>query len=245
VDAAQLARLDDTAPRLLQSPRPPLGKTFEYYTSYTVVGVMADLPFGSLDAPASAVFTTASPIDDLVGSELKFTIRSDRPEALRKPAERAIAGVFADAPLVDVATGREVIARDLGRQRLGAWLLSGFGLVAMTLGVGGVFGLVAYLAESRRREFGVRVALGATPRDLMRRAMGAALGPVAAGTGAGLLAAALLARFVASVLVGVSRFDPLSYAAAALLMLACAAAAGLVAAWGLRRITPGDALRAE
>lgn len=54
-----------------------------------------------------------------------------------------------EAPRVTITTGRDLMARDLGRQRLGAWFFSGFGLVAVVLGVGGVFGLIAYLAESR------------------------------------------------------------------------------------------------
>jgi putative ABC transport system permease protein len=150
-----------------------------------------------------------------------------------------------DAHRVAIATGREIVARDLGRQRLGAWFFSGFGLIALVLGAGGVFGLVAYLAESRRREFGVRVALGATPRDLVRRGVAAGLVPVGVGAAAGLIAAAIVARVFVSALPGLSTLDPLTYVSVALLMTACAAGAGLTGAWRLRTVAPADALREE
>jgi len=113
------------------------------------------------------------------------------------------------------------------------------------LGAGGVFGLVAYLAESRPREFGVRLALGATERDLVWRGLAAGLAPVATGTAIGLLAAALVARLSLSMLPGLSALDSPTYAAVAVLMILCATGSGLVAAWRLRRLSPAEALRAE
>jgi ABC-type antimicrobial peptide transport system permease subunit len=73
---------------------------------------------------------------------------------------------------------------------------SGFGLIALLLGAAGVFGLVAYLAESERREFGVRLALGATPGHLVRRGITAGLLPVGVGVTVGLLAAGIVARVI-------------------------------------------------
>jgi putative ABC transport system permease protein len=207
--------------------------------------VIPDVAFGSFSLPHAFALLTPATLGRSWSTQLGLVIRAERPETQIEPVRRVIASVFPDAPRVDIATGREIVARDLGRERVGAWFFSGFGLVALALGVGGVFGLVAYLAESRRREFGVRIALGATARDLIQQAVGVGLAPVAAGAMAGLIAAALLARFVASLLVGVSRLDPLTYGGVALLMTGCAAAAGFVAAWRVRRISPMDALRAE
>lgn len=133
--------------------------------------------------------------------------------------------------------------RDIGRQRLGAWFFSGFGLTALLLGVTGVFGLVAYLAESRQREFGVRVALGATPRDVVWRGVTAALVPVSLGVAAGLAFAALVSRLFTSLLIGLATLDVFTYIAVATIMLGCAACAALGAAWRLRRVAPADALR--
>jgi putative ABC transport system permease protein len=144
---------------------------------------------------------------------------------------------------VKIETGQDIVTRDLGRQRLGAWCFSGFGCAALVLGVGGVFGLVAYLAESRQREFGVRLALGATPRDLMWRGLAAALGPVALGVAAGLFLAAWLSHLMASLLAGVSALDPLTYATVGLTMVGCATLSGLCAARRVRSMTLTEALR--
>ena len=147
--------------------------------------------------------------------------------------------------VVRVATGRDIVGRDIAQQRLGAWAFSGFGLVALLLGIGGVFGLVAYLAQARRREFGVRMALGATLSDVVRNAVTAALGPVAVGVAAGLLIGAIVSRVFAALLVGIDGLDPATYAGVGLVMLVPATLAALAAAWRLRRLTPSDALRRE
>jgi len=177
--------------------------------------------------------------------EQAFVIRTGRPDLMVEPIRKLVRGIVADAPRIVVSTGSEVIGRDLGRQRLGAWFFSGFGLVALMLGAGGVYGLVAYLAESRRREFGVRLALGATPRNLLWRGVAAGVTPVSIGAVIGLLLAAVVTRVFVALLPGVSALDPLTYASVGLLMISCAAAAALAGAWRLRRLAPSDALRAE
>ena len=208
----------------------------------TVVGIARDFRFGSLSVEPAGVLVTAT---DASGIVARLTIRTQRPTVLIPAVRQLVSTLLPNAQQLDLASGRDMIARDLGRQRLGALFFSGFGLVALTLGVGGVFGLVAYVAESRRREFGVRIALGATARDLVWQAMSAGLAPVVIGGACGLIAAAGVARFIASFLLGISPFDPVTYGLAGILMIGCAIAAGAVASWRLRHLTPGDALRAE
>lgn len=210
---------------------------------YQVVGIAGDFVFGSFSRPAAGVAVTASQTGG--GIEPRFVVRTSSADALVEPVRRAVKEVLPDAPWMTVETGRDIVARDLGPQRLGAWFFSGFGLTALILGVGGVFGLVAYLAESRRREFGVRLALGATSRDLIRRALLVALLPVSLGVLAGLMVAAIVARVFAFLLAGLSSLDPLTYVAVAFTMVSSAALAGLVGACRLRGIEPTTALRSE
>jgi predicted permease len=210
---------------------------------YQVVGVAGDFVFGSFSRPSVGVTVIAS--ESGGGIEPNFVIRASSPEALIEPIRRVVKETLPDAPWMAVETGREIVARDLGPQRLGAWFFSGFGLTALILGVGGVFGLVAYLAESRQRDFGVRLALGATPHDLVKSALAAALAPVSFGVVAGLLLAAFVARLFAVLLAGLSGFDPLTYATVALMMVGSAGLAGLSAAWRLRRVMPTTALRRD
>lgn len=211
-----------------------------------VVGVAANSLIGSIAAPDADLVLQEASLADRGSSELlPLVIRSAAPELLIEPVRRTIAVQMPDAPRVDISTGRELLARDLARERVGAWFFSGIGLIAFALGVGSVFGLVAYLADSRRREFGVRLALGATARDLIGRATWAGVLPVAAGAGVGLIAAGFLSRFAASLIYGVSRLDALTYATTAGVMLAAATIAAAIASWRIRRIAPLDALRAE
>ncbi len=209
--------------------------------SYVVVGIADDFCFGSFSRPAAGVLITVR--QEAFGIEPHFVLRATNATALVDTVRKVIQQALPDAPWVKVETGREIVGRDLGPQRLGAWFFSGFGLVALILGVGGVFGLVAYLAESQQYEFGIRLALGATRRDVILHSVAAALFPVSIGVAVGVGFAAGVARLLTSLLVGLSALDPLTYGTVATTMLACAALAGLSAALRLRRLDASDALR--
>lgn len=231
--------------RALWPDRSPLGRTFTVPSrggAYTVVGVAADFRFGTATGEAAGVAVT--PVATW-GGIVELAIHAVRPELLVEPIRQRVASLVPDVGRIDVVSGRELMARDLGRQRLGAWFFSGFGFVTLVLAVGGVFGLVAYLAEARQREFGVRLALGATSTDIIQRAISTTLMPIALGSACGLMAAAILARSVSALLVGVSPLDPLSYIAVGTLMIGSAVLAGLLAAWRLRGLSPASAFRSE
>jgi predicted permease len=231
--------------RRLWPRQAPLGQTFFVRASaYRVVGVAQDFAFGSLTAPSDGVLVARRTLANLSG-EATFVVHTDRPVVVAAEVRRLIPDVFPGASYVDVATGRDLVARDLARQRLGAWFFSGFGLVALGLAVASVFGLVAHVTEARRREFGIRLALGASTRQVIREAAVVGLGPVVAGTVAGLAAAALLSRVVRAMLVGIGSLDAPTYVVVGLMIVAGAAAAGTLAARRLRRISPSEALRAE
>lgn len=232
--------------RTLWPNEEPLGQIVSLggrFGRYTVVGIAQDFVYGSVNEPSAAVVVSVR--SGYLGIEPRFVIRTARPELQVDAIRKMVNAVVPNAPRVVVTTGREIMARDLGRQRLGAWFFSAFGLVALLLGTGGVFGLVAYMAESRRREFGVRLALGATRRDIVWRGVATGLRPVAVGVGIGLLSAGFVSRIFVSLLPGLSALDPMTYASVSTLIVASATASGLAAAWRLRRLPPGDALRAE
>ncbi len=226
--------------RTLWPSETPLGQSFgDGY--YVVVGVAKDFLFGSLAAPADGVIVVPTFDNSAVAQFILRVSRTDR--AVVDDLRRLLSNVLRDTPPATALTGRELIERDLGRQRLGAWFFSGFGLVALWVGVGSVFGMVAYLIESRRREFGVRLALGASSSNLIWHGMSAALLPVSIGLGVGLVAAAGVSRLFEAMLVGVTGLDLLSYLAVAAILLSAAAAAALVAASRLRLLAPVEALR--
>jgi predicted permease len=208
---------------------------------YVVVGIARDFCFGSFARSAAGVLITVR--HDAFGIEPRFVLRATHAAAIADSVRKAVHQALPDAPWVKVETGRDIVGRDLGPQRLGAWFFSGFGLVALIVGLGGVFGLVAYSAESQRYEFGVRLALGATRRDVIARSVVAALLPVSLGVAAGVVLAAGVARRLTSQLAGLSALDPLTYATMATTMLASATMAGLCGAWRLRHLDASNALR--
>jgi predicted permease len=208
---------------------------------YIIVGVAADFCFGSLSRRAAGVLTTAR--HQTLGIEPQFALHATQTAGLADSVRKSVEQALPDAPWAKVETGRDIIDRDLGSQRLGAWFFSAFGLVALILGLGGVFGLVAYLAESQQHELGVRLALGATRGDVIFYSMTAALFPVLFGVVVGIGLAAGIARVLTSLLAGLSALDPLTYAAVSTTMLVCAGLAGASAAWRLRRLDASNSLR--
>jgi predicted permease len=224
-----------------------IGQRFYAGTPYQVVGVIADIAQGSLRLDQRASVLAGWSVDQEASADavsLTLRVRGD-PKALVAPVREAINHNFGPLPLVEVTTGREIVSRDLGRERLGAWFFSGFGLVALALGAAGVFGLVGHMVATRRRELGIRLALGATPDSLMRLALSAGLQPVTAGIIVGVAAAAALALSLRASLPGIRPLDAPSVLAMPALLLTCAIAAAVAAGWRVRRTSPVEALRAE
>jgi hypothetical protein len=233
--------------RILWPGESPVGRRFtrEQWPA-EVVGVAADFAQGSLRlnqqagmvfAESVAMATRPFTLHLTIGTTVDAT-------TLVQPVRQALADVFPNAVGVDLATGRDVVTRDLGRERVGASFFSGFGLLALCLGLAGIFGLVAYHAESRRRDLGVRLALGATPRGLMAEIVMMGTTPVLAGTGVGLVIAAIAARTVGAAFFGVSAVDLLTYALVGAALIGGAFVAAITAARRVTRISPMDALRA-
>jgi ABC-type antimicrobial peptide transport system permease subunit len=144
-------------------------------------------------------------------------------------------------PLYGISTMDERLARSMAQQRFNTRLLVALGIIGLVLATIGIYGVIAYFVAQRTRELGIRMALGATPRDVLKLVVGEGLLPVAVGLAAGLGGALLATRAIASELRGVSPNDPVTFAAVAGLLLLVAVGAMLVPA---RRATNVDALEA-
>jgi putative ABC transport system permease protein len=145
--------------------------------------------------------------------------------------------------LADIASMRQVRGRTLSGASRPAWLIGAFAFLAVLLAAIGLYGVVSYAAAQRRREFGIRIALGARREDLLAHVLRGALALVAAGLVFGLLGVAALTRVMARLLFEISPLDPLALAAACIAMVLIGLFAGFWPAHRAARIDPIVTLR--
>jgi putative ABC transport system permease protein len=158
---------------------------------------------------------------------------------------RAVAAVDADRPIFEVITLEQAVANSLATARLATVLLAVFACVAIALAGIGLYAVVAYSVSRLTRDIGIRIALGATPRDVLRLTMGDGWRMTFAGLTLGIAAALMLTRLMRGLVFDVSTSDPLTFAAAAALLASLATLASYLPARRATRIDPARALRAE
>ncbi len=165
------------------------------------------------------------------------------PLALAAAVRAEVAGAMPAAAIAQVSTADAQLADFSGQRRLQTGLLGAFAFLGVALAAIGIFGLVHYIVAERTNEIGVRVALGATPRDVLGLVLRQGLRTPAIGIATGLVASALLTRTMQRLLFEVTSTDPLTFAAASALLMTVAAAACWLAARRTLRLDPLRALR--
>jgi putative ABC transport system permease protein len=224
-----------------------LGRRFKFYGDEqfrTIVGIVADTKLFTLgEAPVPKAFVPLGQYYQS-GMTLLVSTTSD-PQPLLETVRRTVQQMEPSMPITQAQTVAALLDQALWAPRMGAILLSLFGMLALVLASIGIYGVTAYTVSQRTHEFGVRMALGARARDVLSLVLRQGLMPVAFGVALGLLAAFGVTRFVASLLVGVGAADPLTFAGIPLLLLGVAALAGYVPARRATRVSPTVALRYE
>jgi ABC-type antimicrobial peptide transport system permease subunit len=167
------------------------------------------------------------------------------PGALTRTLRREVLSSEPGAVVSDARTLDTMVTELTASRRSNLAMMAGFAAVALLLAAVGIYGVVAYLAQLRRREFAVRMALGATSRGVLGTVVGDGAKMIAAGLALGLLGAAWLSRLIVGMLYGVTPSDPWSYAAAAALLAVAGIAASLGPALRAASIDPSESLRSE
>ena len=210
-----------------------------------IVGVVGDGKYWTIgEAPQPFVY---SPLAQSYSSTVTMVVRARGGDAraLVPSLNAEVRALDAELPLFDVKTMEEHLGVSLFPARVAAALLGGFGLLALVLAATGVYGVVSYAAAQQTREIGIRVALGARRRDVLRLVAGRGMLLVAAGVLLGLGGALALTRLMSSLLYGVSATDPLTFVLVAALLLGVALVACLVPARRATKVDPMVALRYE
>jgi predicted permease len=209
-----------------------------------VVGVVRDAKYVRLDEPPPPIFYL--PILQSYSSSFTLQVRTaGDPRALQQLLRRAFEDLDPNLPLTDVRTLAESMGAATFIQRIGAWSLATFGLHALLLAALGIFGVLWISVSRRTREMGVRLAVGASRRDVLRLVIGDAMRIAGIGLGVGIVLAAGAGRLLRSQIFGVSPLDPVTFVGVTALLAAVALLAAWLPARRAAKVDPVIALQAE
>jgi putative ABC transport system permease protein len=222
----------------------PIGQQIDLGDGATIVGIVSDARRRSLDQPPRpAVYL---PYTRFMLPYFGAMIRTDRGAAAVTPVlKQIVAELDPDLPLGDTHTIEQIIDSSTGEPRFRSYVIAGFAILALLLAGVGVYGLISFTVTQRVPEIGVRLALGASPRQVFGQVIGQGVKLAVIGIIAGLAAAAGATTLVRGLLFNTSATDPAVYLSLSLLLLAIAALACYVPARRAMRVDPMTALRSE
>jgi predicted permease len=218
-----------------------------------VIGVAGDLHDNGIQEKAATMVYWPALMDSFEGDQVGvrrgavFLIRTDRAgvESFLKEARQAIWSVDANLPIFLVGTLKEIYDQSMSRTSFTLVMLAISGMMALALGIVGIYGVIAYAVSQRTREIGIRIALGARSPELRGMFVRDGLALAGLGAASGLAAAVALTRLMSALLFGVSALDVQSYVLSALVLIAAAALASYLPARRATSVDPVEALRSE
>ncbi len=219
----------------------------------TIIGVVGNERDNGIVQPAASIIYWPLWIEKFYRNQsfaqrnLAYAVRTDRTGSptLLKEIQQAVWSVNGNLPVANVRTLDQIRAGSMAQTSFALVMLGIAAAVALLLGVVGIYGVIAYVAQQRTKEIGIRIALGAANRDVSRLFVRHGILLAGIGIVCGLVAAALLTRAISTLLFGVSAYDPLTYAAVALALGGTAVLASYLPARRASRIDPAEALRWE
>jgi putative ABC transport system permease protein len=243
-----VAVINDTAARTLFGGDDPIGRRIMLgpptAAPRTIVGIAADVVHQGLDEPVGAQVYV--PQAQWVWAEtwMNVVVRTTGdPLAVAESVRSVIRQVDPTQPVARVRRYQDVVDATMGTRRFAATLLTMFAATTLILAIVGLYGSVSVMITQRRRELGVRLALGASTSGVWRLVLTHGLQPVVIGIAGGLGAAALSTSVLASLLYDITPLDALTFGVATATVIGAAVAACLLPAWRAGRIDPAIALR--
>jgi putative ABC transport system permease protein len=213
-----------------------------------IIGIVADIRQMGLDEPVKAeMYFPYQQITDWPGfGPRDLAIRTaGETTNLVSAVRQAIREVDPDQPVSNVATMAEVLGEEAAQRRMGMIMLVGFAVLALLLASLGIYGVLAYFVTQHTNEIGVRLALGATPRNILFLVLKKGMGLALIGVAIGIAASFAFTRWMSSLLFGVKAADPLTFVAVPLLLAMVALLACAIPARRATKVDPMVALRYE
>jgi putative ABC transport system permease protein len=222
----------------------PLGKRLHIDSAdYTIVGIVGDTRYTVSKPPEPMQYLSL--YEDPINNGTLVIRSSHDVEQLAMPVQRIVQGLDRDLPVSDVLTMDQLLGKSTLDASFNATLLLGFAVLALVLAAVGLFGVSSYVVAQRTSEIGIRIALGAQRKQVLRKILLDGLWPALFGLVFGLAASAAAVRLLRSMLYETQPLDPAVFAAVAAMLLLVAALACTAPAWRASRLDPMQALRTE
>jgi len=219
------------------------GESLSLGQALEIVGVVKDVRNGSLWSPNPDIYV---PFEQHPGPSVSLVVRTALPPLSVLPAIRnAVSAIDPEQPISRVTTLDDVVSDEYGTIRFPMILVWIFAGLALALSAIGIFGVMSYTVSRRTQEMAIRMALGANAREVLLLVVREGLGVTLVGVGIGLVAALTLSRLMSDYVYGIKATDPLTFAAAILVLIAVALLASYVPARRATRVDPIAALRHE
>lgn len=245
-DGETVAVISQRLAQSLWPERDPIGRRFREGDNppLTVIGVVGEVRNATLEIEPTLQYYRPAAADIIDG--MSFVIRTRTPpENAISEVRRAVAAIDPEQPLAHVRSMREILNATMLSRRFETWILGSFAAVALFLSVLGVFAVLSLSVARRAREFGIRMALGATNQSIFRLVMGEASRLIAAGVVAGIVLAMLSRRFLSGLLYGITASNPAVYVVTIVVLVTAGAVACWIPARRAAHADPAAVLREE
>jgi putative ABC transport system permease protein len=247
-DAPRVAVINETMAKKFFPGEDPIGKGINVTNGperfREIVGIVGDVKQYGLDQPTT--MQTYEPYLQTPFSDMTLIVRTEGdPTAVSASVRNQVLSIDKDQPVSRVRTLEQVVSESVSKQRFSMLLLGIFAVVALILAAVGLYGVMSYAVTQRTHEIGIRMALGAQQRDVLKLVVGQGMILALVGVGLGLIASFALTRVMATLLFGVSATDPLTFLIIPALLAAVALLASFVPARRAMKVDPMVALRYE
>ncbi len=224
--------------------RNPLGQRFGEHLESEIIGVVQDARVNRVREPAVPMAFHPLEGNLVYAGSLEIRAVGD-PGAIANSVRKALFDVAPDLPIARITPLALQVDRSLNLERMGSVVTSAFGALALGLACFGLYGVMSYAVSRRTPEIGVRMALGAQPRNVLWTVLSEALALIALGLAVGVPAVIVASRSIAALLYGIQPNDPVTLATTVVILTSVAVFAALWPAWRASRVNPVAALRQE